>query len=251
MLAPRAPQRLHARFGLRRLGQAVGVELAVAPRNVVVVDVVLDAEVVKRCEPFELDALGDPRAIRLEVIEQPHDVRGVGAIRRRGQAENEVRIADVVEDAPVRIGCRVMHLVDHHVVEVLGLEPREVLAARELGDRREHQVRRKLVGLAEEPADPRDLVEPTKLAPVGTRRLLQQFATMGDEQHAWPSPDLLPELGKVERREPRLPEARREHHDRAPPPLLSSCTQPRKRLELHVVRCGRKLDGFGLRFPRR
>lgn len=48
---PRAPQRLHSRFGLRGGRERVGVEPAVPPRDVLVVDVVLHPEIVKWRQP--------------------------------------------------------------------------------------------------------------------------------------------------------------------------------------------------------
>ena len=96
--------------------ERLGIEAAIAPRNVLVVDVVLDAEVVERRQPAELDAARDVGAIRDEVVEQAEDVRGVGAVRRRRQAEQEAGI-DAIEDPPVRLGGGVVHLVDDDVVE--------------------------------------------------------------------------------------------------------------------------------------
>src|SRR5207248_1521514 len=104
-------QRRHAGLGLRRLRERVGIEPAVSPRNVLVVDVVLDADVMEWRQPTEVDTAGDVGSIGNEVIEQTEDIRRVGTIRRRRQAEKESWI-DAIEDSPIRIGGGVVHLVD-------------------------------------------------------------------------------------------------------------------------------------------
>ena len=97
---PRAPQRRHAGLGLRRLRERVGIEPAVTPRNVLVVDVVLDADVMEWRQATEVDTARDVGSIGNEVIEQTEDVRRVSTIRRRRQAEKERRI-DAIEDPPI------------------------------------------------------------------------------------------------------------------------------------------------------
>src|ERR1043165_4501328 len=69
-----------------------GIKPAIAPREVLVVDLVLDADIMERCQPAELNAARDIGSVRDEVIEQPEDVRRIRAIWRRGQPEQECRI---------------------------------------------------------------------------------------------------------------------------------------------------------------
>jgi len=160
-------------------------------------------------------------------------VRQLGTCRWVAEHQNIVITGKT--GTTVRVRRRVMHLVDHDVIEVLGLETCQVLAARELGDRREHEVCRKLTGVAKEPADPRDLVKRAQLASIGSCSLLQQLAAMRDEQHARPSAYLLPKLCEVERREPRLSQPCRENNDRAPPALRSRRSQLRERFPLYIA----------------
>lgn len=192
------------------------VEPAVAPREVVVVDVVLDADVAEGRQAAELDAAGDVGAVGDEVIEQAEDVGGVGvgAVRGRGQAEQECRI-EAIEDPPVRCGGGVVDLVDDDVVEGLASQPGEVLGARQLGDRGEHEIRRQLAGIAGEPAGAGGLAEGAQQPPVGLRGLSEELGAMGDEQEARQAAELLPQLRVVERGEPGLAEAGGEHDDGA------------------------------------
>ena len=247
MIAPRAPQRLHARLRLRRARQRLRIEAAIAPWDVRVVDVVLDAEVVERHQPPQLHAAGDVGAIRDEVVEQPEDVRGVRAIRRGRQPQEKTRF-QAIEDLPVRRGSRVVNLVHDHVVERLLAELRPLRRARELLHRREHQIRAEIAVVAHAPADARRFAQLGELLPVRLRGLEQQLAPVREEQQPRPRAHLRPERRVVRHREQRLAEPRREHDQRARATLLARFAKLRQRLDLHVVERRQRVERLGLDF---
>ena len=247
---PRAPQRFHARLGLRRGRQRLGVEPAIAPREVRVVDVVLHAVVAKRHEAPDGDASPHVGAVRDEVVEEPQDVGRVGAVGRRREAEEEPRV-DCVENPPVRRGRGVVHLIDHDVIETLRAQTREVLWARELRDGGEHEVGAQVVALVDEPADPATGARRADERPVRLRGLTQQLLPVRDEQEARPRPGLRAQRVPIERSEPRLAEPRGEHDERAPTPLRAGEAQRFERLDLHRVRLGRRHERLGLGVARR
>ena len=67
------------------------------------------------------------------------------------------------------------------------------------------------------------------------RRLDQELLAVREEQHPRPAPPLLCKPSNIKRREPRLAEARREHDERAPPPLCARFGQRDQRLLLELV----------------
>src|SRR5207237_276448 len=98
MFLPDPPQGLHSRFRLGGFCQPLRIKFLVSPGNLLVVDLVFDAEVVERNQPLQLDAAANVGAIRNEVVEEPMNVRGVSAIWSRGQPEKKLRI-DRIKDS--------------------------------------------------------------------------------------------------------------------------------------------------------
>src|SRR4051812_3066158 len=91
MLSPSLPEPFHAALRLHGVGEGFGIEAAVPPRDVRVVDDVLQPEVCERDEPSGLDPRVQVRAEGEVVVEEPEDVALVRAIRRRGQTEQKSR----------------------------------------------------------------------------------------------------------------------------------------------------------------
>ena len=93
VLAPGPPQRSMRRCVCTAAASAARIEAPVAPGDLGVVDVVADAEVAERHQLLPLDASAEVRPVGDEVVEQPEDVALVGAVRRRGQPQQEGRVA--------------------------------------------------------------------------------------------------------------------------------------------------------------
>ncbi len=87
MLAPSFPESIHALLGLHRDCKHLGIELAVAPRDVRVVHDVLEPKVRKRYEPSGFDPDAQIGAVGKVVIEQAQHVAFVSTVRGGGQAE--------------------------------------------------------------------------------------------------------------------------------------------------------------------
>ena len=80
--------------------------------------------VVERAEHVLFERFLQANLVCHVVAEQFEDVRSIGAFRRCRHAEHEIRF-EMVDDAFVRIGCRVVHLVYENVVEIVCSELRE------------------------------------------------------------------------------------------------------------------------------
>jgi hypothetical protein len=118
VLPPPFPQTLHPAVGLDRCRERVRVEAPVPPRDVRVIDDVLQPEVRERHEPPGFDADVETGPEREVVVEQPEDVALVRAVRGRGEPEQESR-GDTGEDAAVARRVGVVNLVHDDVVEAL------------------------------------------------------------------------------------------------------------------------------------
>ena len=106
-------------------------------------------------------------------------IGAVGALRRRRQPQQELW-REVLEDPAIRPRLRVVELVDHDVVEVVGGEPVQVLGPRQGLHRCEEDLRIRITPLAHVASQRRAGTD----AAEGTQRLFEDLLAMGDEQHA-------------------------------------------------------------------
>ena len=95
------------------------IKPAVAPRDPLEVDVVLEPPIPKRHERPLRDPVADRGLGREDVVEERGHVHAVGALGRGREAERE-RAFEAGQHAAVARGLRVVHLVDHAVVKGLG-----------------------------------------------------------------------------------------------------------------------------------
>ena len=245
VLAPGAPQALHALLGLRGGGESRGVEAAVLPGDVRVVDVVAHAVVGEGDEAASLDGEAEVGAIGDEVVEQAEDVAGVATVRGRREAEQEAGL-ESLEDAAVGGGVGVVGLVEDDVVEGLGGDAGEVVGSAELLDGGDDDGGVVLHEVAGAPADGSGLVRVGEHAAEGAGGLGQELFAVGEEEHAGPGAGGVRDLGDVERGEPGLAQAGREHHERDLAALLAGAGEGGEGLALELVGRGWGLEWFGL-----
>jgi hypothetical protein len=105
VLVPGSPEALHAVLGLHGGGEGRGIEAAVAPGDVGVVDVVAHAVVGDGHEAAARDAHAEVGAVGDEVVEEGEHVAVVGAVGGGREPEQEGGV-EGVEDAAVggRVG---------------------------------------------------------------------------------------------------------------------------------------------------
>lgn len=92
VVVPGPPQRFHAGLGLHRLRELFRIEALVAPRNVLVVERILEPEVVEGDEASERDASSNVGGVGDAIVEEAEHVASVCAVRGRGQPEQEARL---------------------------------------------------------------------------------------------------------------------------------------------------------------
>ena len=241
MLLPGTPEGLHPGFGLRRRRERLRIEASVPPRNVLVVDLVLDAEVVKRNEASKLDTARYSGREGNQVVEQTEDVRGIRAIRRGRQPKQEMRV-ERIEDAAVGIGSGMVDLVDDDVVEVLRVKTLEgalaATASRPMRRPVQHAARprrRRTSPLWQ------SRLRRANQAAVCVGGLAEELAAMGKEEETRSTSELLAKLRIVECCEPGLAEASSEHDERSAVTLRANVAQTRECFDLHRVR-GRRYE---------
>ena len=123
-LLPFAQGMPRTRQGGELVGKLFGVEAAIAPGNLPVIDrIVIDPVVVERGKQAAFDAGEQVMGENEVVVAQGEDVGLIGAIRRRRQPEQEAG-REVIEHAPIGRGGGMVELVNDHVVEV---PPRKAL----------------------------------------------------------------------------------------------------------------------------
>lgn len=215
-------------LGRHVAGELLFVEARVAPGDVPVVDLVRHSEVAEAAEKVLLHALDQVAAEDQVLLAEGEQVSSVAALGSRRQAQQEPG-AEVVDEAPVGLGRRVVELVDHEVVEGIAGEAAQVGGTPEGLDRREQHVRFGLALLAGVEAEARLGADP----PEGVAGLVQDLFAVGDEEDA-------AELSavRVESAEPGLAEAGGEDDEAGGVAVLSCLLEG---LE------GRLLDGVGCR----
>jgi hypothetical protein len=134
----------------------------------------------------------------------------------------------MVDHLPVAAGCGVMELIDHHIVEPVWREPVQVPGERLHAG--EHNLGTRLLLTAViQPQVPVRLDAAEHL-----QRLPQDLLAVGYKQHR---PELRPR--RVERRQPRLAQTGRHHHQAAAKAIQPRLLQGCQRFPLHLPRSWR------------
>ena len=113
---PLGPEAFHAGSTFQGGFELAHIKAAVAPRDPLEVDVVLEPPIPKRHERPLRDPVADRGLGREDVVEERGHVHAVGALGRGREAERE-RAFEAGQHAAVARGLRVVHLVDHAVIE--------------------------------------------------------------------------------------------------------------------------------------
>ncbi len=209
-------------------GELLLVEAGVAPGDVPVVDLVWHAKVPEAAEEVLPDALDEVAAVDEVLLTQGEEVAAVGALRRGGEGEQELR-AEVVDEAAVRRGRGVVELVHHDVVEGVAREALQVGGPAERLDRREQDVGVQVALLAHVEAEACAGADPAE----GVSGLVQDLLAVRDEKD--PAEAL---AVRVEGAQPGLAEAGGEDDEAGGVALLPCLLECSERLMLDGVRGG-------------
>ena len=114
--------------------EGFGIETVAPPRDVGVVDVVGNAEIMKGAQEPTLDAVDQIASVDEVFSAKSEEVPAVGSLRCGGEPEQETWL-EVLDELAVASGGGVVELVNNDVVESVGLEPPEVVDAAERLDR--------------------------------------------------------------------------------------------------------------------
>ena len=153
---PFGPKAFHAGAVFEGHLELAHIKAAVAPRDPLEVNVVLEPPIPKRHERPLRDPVADRGLGREDVVEERGHVDAVGSLGRGREAERE-RAFEAGQHAAVARGLRVVHLVDHAVIEGPGrgggrIEGRDAGRTGEFLDRGDDEGAREIARVADEPA---------------------------------------------------------------------------------------------------
>ena len=132
---PLGPEPLHAGSVFQGRFEQGRIEAAVAPGDLLEVDVVLEPPIPKRHERPLRDPVADRGLGREDVVEERSHVDAVGPLGRGREAEREAALKPR-QHTPIAGGLGMVHLVDYAVIKGLGChESGEAVVPGELLDR--------------------------------------------------------------------------------------------------------------------
>ena len=168
----------------------------------------------ERAEHVFVQSLLQPDLIGDVVAEQLEDVDAIGAFRCGGHAQHEVGIPEMVDDALIPFGARMMNFVDKNVVELVRGELRQGLRLTHGLHRGEHVA--PILLFAGAGIQSQLGLRTTEHLLVGFHRRFEDHLLLGDVQHA-PGPVLT----HVERGKIGFACSRGRHDDRTMLPFLA------------------------------